>query len=239
MYNEISGVEFGLGDISGVEFGATVADELRAALSGSDEIGADELMGALEEMGLDGDTLGALVDEVGARRSRRGRRGGGYSQAQRHAANMRARQTAAAVAAASQRPGAHILGGFGSMSNVNVNARPQKVAGRYLPIESAAIAAGAAGVVTLSPQEDFRPERLIYAGVANTFSITGVSIKNQPQALSVGNAPADAFSANAVDQRLNFTACPVGGQIQIGLLNFSGAAATFRGMFVGSAAIQV
>lgn len=231
---EISGVDFGADD----SLGADIASELRAALSGvdfgADEFGADsDALGALAEMGADADTLGAVAEEIGRRRARRG---GRRAAPRRPMARPVARP--AMIARPPERAGAAVLGGFGSPSSVNTNARPSHVGGRILPITSGSVAAGTTAVLTLNPQDDFRPERLIYAGAATTFSISDVRIKNVPQTISAGDVPADAFSPNAVDQRLNFSACPVGGQIQMSVFNFSGGAAIFRGMFVGSAAIQ-
>lgn len=226
---EISGVDFGAD-----EFGADIATELRQALSGvafgDDSMGAEDALGALADMGADADTLGAVAEEIGRRRRNKKRRRGGQQ--------MAPRQQYAPAPRPAERQGAQVLGGFGSPSSINVNAKPSHVGGRILPITSLSVAAGTSAVVTLNPQDDFRPERLIYAGAASTFSISDVRIKNVPQTISAGEVPADAFSPNAVDQRLNFSACPVGGQIQLTVTNFSGAAAIFRGMFVGSAAIQ-
>lgn len=254
-YNEISGVSFG-GDL---DVGADIAQELRAALSGvsfgddglGEDIG-DDLLGELADMGADSDLLGAVADEIGRRRSRR--RPMSSAQRRRHMAGLARRaqgmaprpvtapalaQALTAANAANHRHGAQVLGGFGPVSAFSSNARPDAMGGRVLPITSASIAAGAIGTITLNPQDAFRAERLVYGGPAGTFSITQINIKNVPQLVSTGEVPADMFAPNAADLRLNFTPCPVGGQIQIQVLNFSGAAAIFRGGFAGSAAIQV
>ena len=239
MSYDLSGLE-----ISGVEFGADIASELRAALSGDelglvsfgDELGADDVLGALAEAGADPDTLGAVAEEIGARRRRRrSRRGGGMNvQAQINAAVARALARRGPV----ERQGASVLGGFGPVSAVNVNAKPTSMGGRMLPLSVAAVPGGTTVVATFSPQEDFRPERIIYAGPASTFMLSDLRIKNNPQTIAAGEIPADAFTANAVDQRLNFSACPVGGQIQMAIRNRLGVAADFSAMMVGSAAIQ-
>jgi len=239
MSLEISGVSFGdsfgddVGDSFGDSFGADLNTALREALSGNGDMG-DDVLGALEDMGADPDLLGAVAEEVGRRRAR-GSRGRGRGRPQ----GRPAQRPAMVRVQESNRQGAGILGGFGAVGNVNVTAKPQAVGGRILPITSGLIAAGATAVITLNPQDSFRAERIVYAGPAATFSIQAINIKNVPQTISAGDVPADAFTANAVDQRLNFSPCPVGGQIQVQVLNFSAAAAIFRGMFIGSAAIQV
>lgn len=243
MSYDLSGLE-----ISGVDFGADIAHELRAALSGDDDamglvsfgddLGADDVLGALAEAGADPDTLGAVAEEIGRRRRRRARRGGGGGGRNVQAAINAAVARAVARKGPVERQGAAVLGGFGPVSAVNVNAKPTSMGGRMLPLTTPSIAAGSTFVATFSPQEDFRPERIIYAGPSSTFFLSDLRIKNNPQTIAAGEIPADAFTANAVDQRLNFSACPVGGQIQMAVRNATGVAAIFSAMMVGSAAIQ-
>lgn len=234
------GAEIGLGDLAiGDEFGASFGDSfgasndlasmVNAALSG--EVGVDDVLGDMADMGYDPDTMGEVAAEIGRRRARRVRRG-------RPSPN-RGMSAARPASAPATRPGAAVLGGFGPLSAVHQYTPPQGVGGRVLPLDSGAVAAGANFTITISPQDTFRAERLIYAGAAATFTIFDFRIKNVPQFISAGNVPADLFAPNAVDQRLNFTPCPVGGQIQIGVNNFTGAAATFRGGLAGSAAVQI
>lgn len=241
---DLSGLSFGDADI-----GEDIAQTLKQALSGvsfgADEIGADDLLGALAESGADADVLGAVAEEIGAsrRRSKKSRRAQALARAMRGGSSAVPQAALAQalnhLAVANQpRQGAGVIGGFGSVSAVNTNAKPTAMGGRFMPMSVTSIAASTSSVQTFNPQEDFRPEKIVYAGPASTFFISDLRIKNQPQSISAGEVPADAFAPNAADIRLNFSACPVGGQIQMTIRNATGAAAAFSAMMVGSAALM-
>lgn len=138
------------------------------------------------------------------------------------------------------RQGANVLRGFGSPDSVTMETRPSQVRGRLIPINSTGtVAAGGTQLIRLQPQGiGFRGERFIYGGAAATFTITDFRILNQPQFMAAGEVAADIFVPQAQDTLLNFDPCPVGGLIEITVLNISGGAATFRAAFLGSGVIN-
>lgn len=219
-------------DIAGLEFGADLSDVVGDLDFGADldEMGAGDDLASQLRAALSGDD-----DEMGAAsRSSMARQRRALAR-QKAQVRQAARQVVAARAAMGPRQGAGVLAGFGSVQAVRQSA-PDHIRGRVLPVESASIAAGASAVINIQPQEDIRPERFIYGGASSTFTISDIRIKNRPQLSQAGNLAADIFGPAAQDTRLNFDACPVGGLIQVTVTNISGAAAVFRGAFLGSAA---
>lgn len=199
-------------EMGALEFGADMDD-----IMGDEEVGAaQDNLAATLQAALSGFEMGD--DEVGAPR--------------RMARRVPQRRTAAA---SQMRSGSKVLAGFGSPTSVR-NTRPTEVRGRLIPVESTGtVAAGASQTIRVQPQEAIRPERFIYTGTANTFTISDFRIVNKPQFAQAGNVGADTFATTAQDTRLNFDACPLGGLIEMIVTNISGGAATFRASILGSA----
>jgi hypothetical protein len=99
-------------------------------------------------------------------------------------------------------------------------------------------AANQSANVTAQPQIPFRPERLITAVPAVTFSINEIFIGQRAQFVTPGAVPADAFVATAVDTILKLDTASTAQNITLQVTNLTGAGASFQAMFIGTTCVQ-
>jgi hypothetical protein len=106
-----------------------------------------------------------------------------------------------------------------------------------LGILPTSIAAGVQVQIPGSPQNVFRPERLVVpADIAYDFGIVDVKVGNSSQLVQAVEVPGALFSEVAVGSRVTFDTAEVGNQISLTARNKSGAALEFTAAFLGTIA---
>lgn len=96
----------------------------------------------------------------------------------------------------------------------------------------------ATATVTVTPQETFRPERLIIpSNVAQDFGITAILVGQRSQLVSSGEIPALIFSEVSVDSYVSWDTAVVGNTIAISVVNNSAGTSVFQGAIHGTAAV--
>lgn len=108
---------------------------------------------------------------------------------------------------------------------------------RYLmlPINaSSSTATTASGTATAIPQKPFKVVRFVLQNAAQ-WSITNFTIANEPQTMTTGNIPGDAFNGTSVDVLLDCDTCDPGLQVVMAFTNNSASTLTFTGVFFGGA----
>lgn len=101
---------------------------------------------------------------------------------------------------------------------------------------TAATAAGATTQITVNATDLFRPEQLkVHDTVADAFVITSIKVGSKEQILNSDGVPCSAFKSNAFGVDLLLETINPGVPTVLTVTNISGAAATFRGNFVGTA----
>lgn len=120
--------------------------------------------------------------------------------------------------------------GVGSAARYPVSAARMGI----LPLGTTSLASGSTTTITVTPQERFKPRRVILNSQAALFSnliITGFQIGTLVQAAATANYPASVYSDLAVDDWVDFDACPKNSNIAITVNNTS--TATTSGVFEG------
>lgn len=103
-----------------------------------------------------------------------------------------------------------------------------------LPLGTTSIASAATTTITVTPQERFKPRRVILNSTATQFGsllITGFQIGTLVQQAQTGSYPAGVFSDLAIDDWVDFDVCPKNSNIAITVNNTS--ASTNNGVFEG------
>lgn len=89
--------------------------------------------------------------------------------------------------------------------------------------------------VSLQPQRMFRPERLVFASVtAAFFTISDVSIAQEPQFVAPGSTLAQLFSEVSVGMRLRGKTANLGALVSINATNIDTTTRTLYGTIIGT-----
>lgn len=101
---------------------------------------------------------------------------------------------------------------------------------------TAAVGAGASGVVTAQPQVPFRIDRLVVpSDIAGLFTIDDLKVGKNSQFAATGSVPARIFQENGVGVCLKGDTAQVSMLVTLNVTNISGGAATFRAAVIGPA----
>lgn len=132
------------------------------------------------------------------------------------------------------------IGGFGAgPGSVAVHA-PTNVKGSVIGFDSVTdVVKSTSATVTSTPQETFRPERLMVSDdIADHFIITDIKIGAKSQLVNSSNIPAEMFMSTAQDMSLKFDTCLAGQTISLMVSNIdAGADHRFRAGMAGTAAL--
>lgn len=122
-----------------------------------------------------------------------------------------------------------------SAGGVFVGSRePSAMREQPLPF-SRAYSAAENHTIQVQPQRMFRPERLVFASLtALYFTISDVSIAQEPQFVAPGATLAQLFSEVAVGMRLRGKTANLGAIISINATNIDASARTLYGTIVGT-----
>jgi hypothetical protein len=109
---------------------------------------------------------------------------------------------------------------------------------RYpLGVVPTTITAGNNATIPTTPQNLFRPERLMVpSDIAFDIGVTDVKVGNQSQFVETSEVPATMFSEVAVNTGVTFDTAEIGNQISVALRNKSLADVEFTAGFVGTIA---
>jgi len=149
---------------------------------------------------------------------------------------QRARQIQMQRAAASRNVRAAVAQSAARTPNAAVlrDQRPTHARRYPLGFVQLAVPAGATVTIIAQPQLTFRPERFVVPRlVAPNFLINQIVIGKNPQLVSVGQIPADAFTEDSVDTSLGLDTANVGQLISLQVVNATIAAADFRAVMIG------
>lgn len=109
---------------------------------------------------------------------------------------------------------------------------------RYpLGVVPTSISAGDTEVIPTTPQNLFRPERLVVpSDIAFDVGITDVKVGNQSQFVETSEVPGTLFSEVAINTGVTFDTAEIGNQISISVRNKSLSDVEFTAGFVGTIA---
>jgi hypothetical protein len=109
---------------------------------------------------------------------------------------------------------------------------------RYpLGVVPTTITAGDQVTIPTTPQNLFRPERLVIpSDIAFDVGVTDVKVGNQSQFVETSEVPGSLFSEVAINTGVTFDTAEIGNQISIALRNKSLADVEFTAGFVGTIA---
>jgi len=100
-----------------------------------------------------------------------------------------------------------------------------------------AVAAAASSIVPASPQNLFRPQRLVIpSDIAFSFGLQDIKVGSQSQLVQSVEIPAAMFSEVAVGTQMMFDTAQVGNQVSVDVINNSGASVNFTGALLGTVA---
>lgn len=121
----------------------------------------------------------------------------------------------------------------GAVVNRGLNRRRRYPLG-FVPT---AIAAGLQDSIPASPQNLFRPERLVLpSDIAFDLGVRDIKVGNQSQLAQSVEVPGALFSEVAINTGVTFDTAEVGNQISVDVINNSGASVTFSAGIVGTLA---
>ena len=99
------------------------------------------------------------------------------------------------------------------------------------------VLAGAQANIPASPQNLFRPERLVVpSDIASDFGIVDCKVGNESQFVAGGEVPASVFSEVSIDTNVQFKTAEVGNQIILTVRNKSVNDLEFTAAMIGTAA---
>lgn len=100
--------------------------------------------------------------------------------------------------------------------------------------QETAIAVGATGTATATPQRVFKPERYVIPDtVAPDFVIDGIFIGVDRQSPAIGGIAAESFGPSAIYSNIEFTTCQINMSITVNPRNRGGADRPFFSTFYG------
>ena len=187
-----------------------IIGDQRYDIVGDEDEELDEMLAELDVSGDDEDSVaGEEVEALVAGRGRRGRRG---SRLKRQLMKKLLARRAAAVV-----------------------DRGYSVRRRFpLGFAPTPIAAGATQNIPASPQNMFRPVRLVIpSDKAFDLNVTDVVVGTSQQFAQSASVPASVFSEVAINTKVTFDTAQIGNQISIGINNTSGGSITFGGAIIG------
>lgn len=99
------------------------------------------------------------------------------------------------------------------------------------------IGAGVTLQVPSSPQNLFRPERLVIpSDIAFDFGVTDIKVGNVSQLVQSAELPAAIFTEVAIDTDVNWDTAEIGNQVSLSLRNKTAGAVEFTGALLGTIA---
>jgi hypothetical protein len=119
-----------------------------------------------------------------------------------------------------------------------VNRAPDRLRRMTIGFGTTAVTTGQSVTISITPQETFRPERMIIpSSIAADYSITDIKVGQRSQLVASGAIPAMVYSEVSVDSYVHWDTANVGNTISLTITNNGAGTTNFVGALHGTVAM--